>query len=102
MNTVRDADGCITCGITRYRWKHFVGPVDLRPPYNGNWYPQASASWRIAEFLNLCEASGTFAVVTLNNFETPTDLADLVEWAHGNASTVWGKVTAECDHTVHC
>jgi len=26
----------------RYRWKHMIGPRDLRPPYEGHWYPYST------------------------------------------------------------
>jgi alpha-L-arabinofuranosidase len=73
-----------------YRWKNFRGARWTRPSYTGTWYGYASGSWKVFEFLDMCEAAKIRCVVTLNNAETPEDMADLVEYAHGNASTQWG------------
>ena len=59
----------------------------------------ASPGWRIFEFLDMCEAADISPVVTLNNQEATEDMADLIEYLHGDATaTVWGKQRAEDDH----
>ena len=49
-----------------------------------------SSGFRIFETLELAEALGCAAVVTLNSEEDPGDLADLIEYAYGTAATKWG------------
>jgi alpha-L-arabinofuranosidase len=64
--------------ITRSRYKEFASP-----------------GWRIFEFLEMCEAADIHPVVTLNNKETPEDMADFVEYCYGSAeTTTWGAVRA--------
>ena len=88
------------CNSAGYRWKAFTGRAWTRQPYDGTWYRKyASPSWRIFEFLQLCEAAGVLPIVTLNNGETAADAADLVEYAHGDASaTEWGSRRADDGH----
>lgn len=90
MNVLRL--GWSMCNAPGYLWKHFRGPRWLRPPYAGTWYRYASGGWRIFEFLDLCEAAHIECVVTLNSDESPSDAADLIEYAHGSADTKWGAV----------
>ena len=57
-----------------------TGPAYDRQPFDGTWYKEfASPGWRIFEFLNMCEAADIHPVVTMNNKETPEDMADFVE-----------------------
>ena len=59
-----------------------AGPAYDRQPFDGTWYKDfASPGWRIFEFLNMCEAANIHPVVTVNNHETPEDMADFVECA---------------------
>ena len=47
------------------------------------------------EFLEFCEQTGIKAVVTLNNDESPSDMADLVEYAYGDSEkTALGRARA--------
>ena len=87
--------------VDGYRWKPSRGPVDLRQPYNGFWYvPPSSRRWAFYEFLALCEAvsSVRVCVVTLNSAETLQDVADFVEYAYGDPSTVWGAQRSADGH----
>jgi hypothetical protein len=88
------------CNSAEYRWKRFQGPVWNREPFDGTWYKKySSPGWRVFEFLQMCEGAQVPAVVTLNNEETPADMADLVEYAYGDKdSTTWGKRRASDGH----
>eukprot|EP00933_Yihiella_yeosuensis_P007713 TRINITY_DN11286_c1_g1_i1.p1 TRINITY_DN11286_c1_g1~~TRINITY_DN11286_c1_g1_i1.p1 ORF type:complete len:726 (-),score=94.82 TRINITY_DN11286_c1_g1_i1:113-2164(-) len=91
--------GGSTCNVDGWRWKSMRGPREYRQPYRGQWHPYASQGWRIFEFLDLCEKMGVLAVVTINNNETPEDLADLVEYAFGSNNTAWGRQRiADAEH----
>jgi alpha-L-arabinofuranosidase len=81
-----------------YRWKNMVGPRDRRPPYPGFWYPHATNGWGIPDFLAFCDAAGFLAIPAFNLDETPQDMADFVEYAHGPADSPWGKRRAADGH----
>ena len=89
-------NGGSQCNAEGYRWKRFRGPAWDRQPFDGTWYHDfASPGWRIFEFLEMCEAADIHPVVTLNNKETPEDMADFVEYCYGSAeTTTWGAVRA--------
>jgi hypothetical protein len=93
-------NGGSQCNADGYRWKRFRGPAYEREPYSGTWYKDfASPGWRIFEFLQMCEAAAIHPVVTMNNKETPQDMADLVEYVYGDSvSTEWGGVRAADGH----
>jgi hypothetical protein len=73
-----------------YRWTNMIGARELRPPYNGLWYPYSSYGWGIFDFLNFCEAAGFLGIPDFNINETPQDMANFVEYANGSTNTVWG------------
>jgi hypothetical protein len=73
-----------------YRWTNMIGPRELRPPYNGLWYPYSSNGWGIFDFLNFCEAAGFLGIPDFNINETPQDMEDFVEYANGPTNTTWG------------
>ncbi|CAJ1366809.1 unnamed protein product, partial [Effrenium voratum] len=81
------------CNAEGYRWKHFRGP--RRVPYAGFWHPAASSGFRIFETLELCEAAEVECAITINNKETPLDMADFIEYCFGGRSTPWGNIRAE-------
>ncbi|WP_160573677.1 RICIN domain-containing protein [Actinomadura physcomitrii] len=85
--------GCANSGcgdVSDYKWKKMVGdPVD-RPVTKGIWYPYESNGWGIFDFLQLGEAMGIEAVPSLNIDEKPSDIADLMDYLYGPATTEWG------------
>jgi hypothetical protein len=81
-----------------YRWKNMIGPRDLRPPYQGTWYPHSSNGWGIVDFLEFCEAAGFLAIPAFNMEETPQDLADFIEYVNGPATSAWGRRRAGDGH----
>jgi hypothetical protein len=85
--------GCANSGcgdVSEYRWKTMIGDPVTRPVTKGFWYPYESNGWGIFEFLRLGEAMGIEAVPSLNIDETPQDVADLVQYLYGPASSPWG------------
>jgi alpha-L-arabinofuranosidase len=78
-----------------YRWKYFRGPRDYRQPYQGLWYQETgltqSRGFGMFEIADLCSAIGCFPIVTINNLELASDMADFVEYCWGNSSTTWGQ-----------
>lgn len=73
-----------------YRWEKMIGDRDRRPPYRGTWYSYSSNGWGIPDFLNFCEAAGFLGIPDFNVNESPSDMADFIEYANGPANTVWG------------
>ena len=104
------ADGLVNQGIkvlryggsmvnaAGYRWTNMIGTRDLRPPYNGTWYPYSSDGWGIPDFLNFCDAAGFLAVPDFNINEAPQDMADFMHYANGSTNTVWGAQRATDGH----
>jgi len=81
-----------------YRWKKMVGDPDKRPPYKGWWYPQSTNGFGIEEFLRYCEAARITPAFAINIWETPEDMADMVEYLNGPATSTWGRKRAESGH----
>jgi hypothetical protein len=74
-----------------YRWKKMIGPRQRRPPYRGTWYPYSSNGWGILDFMEFCEAAKFEYVPAFNANETPSDMADFIEYAKGPAGSEWGR-----------
>jgi alpha-L-arabinofuranosidase len=83
---------------SEYRWKKMIGPRDKRQPYQGGWYKYSTNGWGIIDFIDLCEAVGFECVPAFNIEETPSDMADFVEYVNGNIDTKWGKKRSESGH----
>lgn len=73
-----------------YRWKKMIGPRDRRPPSPGTWYPYSSNGWGIPDFLGFCEAAGFLGIPAVNMDETPSDMADFIEYVNGPVTSEWG------------
>ncbi len=81
-----------------YKWKNMVGPRYKRPPYRGHWYPYSSNGFGIEEFVAFTEAAGFESAFAINVEETPQDVADMLEYLTGPATSKWGKLRAEGGH----
>ena len=104
------AEGLINQGVTllryggsmvndpEYRWKKMIGPRAQRPPYDGHWYPYSSDGWGIFDFLNFCEAGGIVGIPDLDINESPTDMADFMDYLNGAPDSEWGKKRAADGH----
>jgi alpha-L-arabinofuranosidase len=73
-----------------YRWRKMIGPRQERPPYLGTLYAYSSNGFGIVDFVAFCEAAGFLSIPVINPLESPADVADLVEYLNGDASTPWG------------
>ncbi len=104
------AEGLIHQGVTllryggsmvnnpEYRWKKMIGPRAHRPPYDGHWYPYASNGWGIFDFLNFCEAADFVGIPDLDINESPSDMADFMDYLNGTPDSKWGKQRAADGH----
>lgn len=81
-----------------YRFKKMIGDPDKRPPYLGHWYRYSTNGFGIEEFLKYSEAAGFTAAFAVNIEETPQDMADMVEYLNGPATSKWGKIRAQNGH----
>ena len=82
MKVIRMGGGM--CNRDTYRWKYFRGPRDQRQPYQGLWYQQQgltqSRGFGMFEIIDTCNEIGCQPLITINNEELPTDMADFVEY----------------------
>jgi len=77
-----------------YKFKNMIGDPDKRPSYRGHWNHYTSNGFGIEEFLKYCEATGITPCFAINIYETPEDMADMVEYLNGDVSTPWGAKRA--------
>jgi alpha-L-arabinofuranosidase len=73
-----------------YRWKNSTGPRAKRPPTHGTWYPFSSNGWGIPDFCAFTDAADFLGIPAFNSYESPQDMADFLEYAHGDSKTKWG------------
>lgn len=120
--------GCIVEGnslATRYQWKNTVGPVENRPSNENRWnytfkhkaFPDYFQSYGLGffEYFLLSEDLGaeplpilscglscqyeSNEVVLLDSLQPYIDDAlDLIEFANGPVTSVWGKIRADMGH----
>lgn len=120
--------GCIIEGnslATRYQWKNSVGPVENRPLNENRWnytfkhkaFPDYFQTYGLGffEYFQLAEDIGaeplpviscglscqyeSKEVVPLDSLQPYVqDALDLIEFANGDTTTVWGRVRAEMGH----
>ena len=83
---------------SEYRFKNMIGDVDKRPPYRGHWYKYSTNGFGIEEFVKFCEAAGFEPSFAINIYESPEDVADMIEYLNGSTKTKWGKIRAENGH----
>ena len=81
-----------------YRFKKMIGDPDKRPPYLGHWYRYSTNGFGIEDFLRFSEAAGFTAAFAVNIEETPEDMADMIEYLNGPATSQWGKIRAQNGH----
>jgi DUF1680 family protein/alpha-L-arabinofuranosidase len=81
-----------------YKFKNMIGDPDKRPPYRGHWNHYTTNGFGIEEFLQYCEATDITPCFAVNIYETPEDMADMVEYLNGDASTPWGAKRAKNGH----
>jgi hypothetical protein len=66
------------------------------------WRASLLSGWGPFEFVDMCNALGIEPVVTTSAQDgqccAPSDMADLVEYCHGNASTTWGAIRIADGH----
>ena len=75
-----------------------IGDPDLRPPYRGHWNHYTTNGFGIEEFLQYCEKTNMTPSFAINIYETPQDMADMVEYLNGDQTTEWGAKRAKNGH----
>jgi alpha-L-arabinofuranosidase len=124
---VRFPGGCVAHGDaleTIYRWKNTVGALESRKPQRNLWFYHQTVGLGYYEYFQFCEDIGAeplpvvAAGVPCQNSahhghrlagqqggipmdkmdDYVQDILDLIEWANGDKSTVWGRKRAEAGH----
>ena len=81
-----------------YLFKNMIGPREDRPIYDGHWYDYSTNGFGIEEFVQFSEAAGFEYCFSVNVLESAQDMADMIEYMKGDATTTWGKKRAENGH----
>lgn len=81
-----------------YKFKNMIGDPDRRPPYRGHWNHYTTNGFGIEEFLKFCELTGIVPSFAVNIYETPQDMADMIEYLNGGVNTPWGAKRAANGH----
>ena len=87
-----------------YQWQKWTGPPWLRPSVGAVWNAYSGDSYSLIgpfgpfEFLAMTMALGIEPILTTTSSSTPAELADLVEYCWGNASTPMGAKRAADGH----
>ena len=102
------------CDDSAYFWKRWRGKPWARVTSSTSWGHDFEGGWGLFEALDMANAMGVAAVITtfaVGDVQvpavggerattrpiTPEDLADLVEYSFGDASTTWGRMRIEQD-----
>lgn len=96
-----------------YRWKNTIGDVEKRPARRSNWGYNQTLGLGYFEYFLFCEDIGAKPIPVLPAGYDPhhqrivpieqlqpwiDDALDLIEFANGETSTVWGAKRAELGH----
>lgn len=96
-----------------YRWKNTIGPVEERPARRNNWGYNQTLGLGYFEYFQLAEDIGAEPLPVLPAAYDPhhqrkvplnelgpwiDDALDLIEFANGDETTVWGKKRADMGH----
>lgn len=121
---VRFPGGCVAHGdglANIYRWKNTIGPLEARKPQRNLWGYHQSFGLGFFEYFQFCEDIGAeplpvvAAGVPCQNSSTGgagqqcgipmsemdsyvQDVLDLIEYANGDTTTIWGKKRADASH----
>jgi alpha-L-arabinofuranosidase len=124
---VRFPGGCVAHGDgigNIYRWENTIGPLEARKPQRNLWGYHQTAGLGYYEYFLFCEDIGAEPVpvvaagvpcqnsahhghalggqqcgIPMHDMDDYVQsILNLVEWANGDAKTVWGKQRAEAGH----
>ncbi len=121
---VRFPGGCVAHGDgidNIYKWKNTIGPLESRVPMRNIWNYHQSLGLGYFEYFQFCEDMGAIPVPVLaagvpcqnssvggagqqfgipmeEMYEYVQDVLDLIEYANGSTTSVWGKKRAEAGH----
>lgn len=124
---IRFPGGCLVHGDglgNMYRWKNTIGPVQERKEQRNIWGYHQTAGFGYFEYFQFCEdigakplpvlpaavscqnSGGTWSIGGIGQRALPLDemqdyiqeVLDLIEWANGPATSVWGAKRAAAGH----
>lgn len=81
-----------------FDWPASIGPLIDRGEVEAAFGDLQTPSLGLDEFLRLCEQAGTTPLVQLNVLDSPSQLADLVEYVNGDVSTPQGAIRGSNGH----
>lgn len=81
-----------------YRFKNMLGARESRPPYRGFFNPYSTNGFGIDDFVRYAEAAGFAFSFAVNTEESAQDVADMIEYMNGPATSLWGRKRAENGH----
>lgn len=96
-----------------YRWKNTIGPLEERPARRSNWGYNQTLGLGYYEYFQFCEDIDAKPIPVLPGGWDPhhrravdfdklqpwvDDALDLIEFANGDSSTLWGSKRAELGH----
>ncbi|WP_134087916.1 alpha-L-arabinofuranosidase C-terminal domain-containing protein [Olivibacter sp. XZL3] len=121
---VRFPGGCVAHGdglANMYRWQNTIGPLEARVPQRNLWNYHQTAGLGYFEYFQFCEDIGAEPVpvvpagvpcqnssvggagqqggIPLEEMDSYIqEVLNLIEYANGDVSTVWGKKRADAGH----
>lgn len=124
---IRFPGGCLVHGDgleNMYRWKNTIGPIEQRKEQRNIWGYNQTAGLGYFEYFQFCEdigakplpvvpagvscqnSGGTWRIggtgqKALQNSQMPDyvqEILDLIEWANGPVTSIWGSKRAEAGH----
>ncbi|MBF4484993.1 alpha-L-arabinofuranosidase C-terminal domain-containing protein [Flavobacterium sp. CSZ] len=121
---VRFPGGCVAHGDgigNIYRWKNTIGPLESRTPMRNIWGYHQSLGLGYFEYFQFCEDLGAlpvpvlaagvpcqnssdggagqqFGIAMQDMDQYVQDVLDLIEYANGPVTSLWGKKRAEAGH----
>lgn len=96
-----------------YRWKNTIGPLEDRPARRSNWGYNQTLGLGFCEYFLFCEDIGAKPLPVVPGGWDPhhkrtvdldkmqpwiQDALDLIEFANGDVTTIWGKKRANMGH----
>ena len=99
----------------QYRWKNSIGPLEDRSARRNNWNYNQTLGLGYFEYFQFCEDIGAEPLPVLPGGYDPhhkryapleeltpfiEDAIDLIEFANGDTTTVWGAKRAELGHAL--
>ena len=91
-------NGNTPANASYYEWQKWTGLPEFRPSVGAHWVNSLISGWGPFEMIDLCNALDIEPIVSLTRIQSPSDMADFVEYLHGDGTTPMGKQRAADGH----